>query len=60
MGWWVKGDTLTSAVYESREHRRTTVGRLEYETEDENRSRASETETSERKVRGKQRLRAKL
>lgn len=37
MGWWVKGDTLTSAVYESREHRRTTVGRLEYETEDENR-----------------------
>lgn len=34
-GWgrWVKGDTPTSGVYESREYQRTTVGRLEYEIE---------------------------
>lgn len=34
-GWQVKGDTLTSGVYESREYQRTSVGRLEYETEGE-------------------------
>lgn len=34
-GWgaWVKGDTLTSGVYESREYQRTTAGCLEYEIE---------------------------
>lgn len=35
--WWVKGDTLTSGVYESTKYQRTTVGRLEYETEGERR-----------------------
>lgn len=38
-GWgaWVKGDTLTSGVYESRGCQQTTVGRLKYETEGERR-----------------------
>lgn len=36
-GRWVKGDTLTSGVYESREYQRTTAGRLEYEIEGEKR-----------------------
>lgn len=34
---WVKGDTLTSGVYERRGCQQTTVGRLEYETEGERR-----------------------
>lgn len=38
-GWgsWVKGDTLTSGVYESREYQQTTVGRLKYDIEGEKR-----------------------
>lgn len=34
-GAWVKGDTLTSGVYERRGCQQTTVGRLKYETEGE-------------------------
>lgn len=42
-GWgsWVKGDTLTSGVYESREYQQTTAGRLKYEIEGEKRGRGS-------------------